>query len=279
MSQRHARVQAAAKINTCLEVLGRRADGFHELETVFQQIALYDQLTLEESSETGTRITYTNVDYDFGHEDICWRAVEALRPHVPGMPGISVKIEKHIPVAAGLGGASSDAAAILRVLAQWYAIERQVCQMTALDLGSDVPFFLNGGRAYARGRGEQLQPLPAAAQAQCFLLLSDCALQTADVFAALSDEERGPRPALGQEICQQHLSNRLTAAARRLRPQLDQLFNAAVERDIDIHLSGSGSACFSFDPRCRELPLSSILTLALLNKSPGVRWHDGAGDG
>lgn len=255
---REAQLQAAAKINLYLEVLGQRDDGFHDLALVFQRIALADHVHISEQAEPGTLIRYTNRDYDFAEQDICWRAVELMRSLVPQMSGMLVEIEKHIPVGGGLGGSSSDAACILRQLATWYGISETRLPTLALELGSDVPFFLSAPCAYATGRGELLTPLPVPAVAGCYLICFEQGLETAAVFRALTDSERRTR---SDDVLQRWHTvaqaspidalcfNRLTQAAARLHPGLDALLGRAAAADIVVHMSGSGSSCFSFDDR------------------------------
>ena len=258
---RQAQLQAPAKINLYLEVLGQRADGFHDLSLVFQRIALADAINLRECGGTETSVMYTNRDYHFAQQDICWRAVELLRPLAPQMPGIAIEIEKHIPVGGGLGGSSSNAASILRQLAEWYAIDPTSLPALALALGSDVPFFLSAPCAYATGRGEELTALAPRSVSGCYLLCFETGLETAAVFRALCDQERGPRQdhALEQWRANTEATaldtlchNRLTAAARRLHPGLDALFERAAQDGIAVHMSGSGSCCYSFDNRVGE---------------------------
>ncbi len=158
---RSIRLPAFAKINECLCILGRRPDGYHELRTIFQSIGLHD--TLEISLVRGGAI---HLDCDdpalpAGRENLVWRAVAAARRALGLRAGVRVRLEKRIPVGRGLGGGSSDAAVALM------AIERlagrrlgpQRLARIAAQLGSDVPFFLYGGRALGLGRGEELYPL------------------------------------------------------------------------------------------------------------------------
>ncbi len=262
MTLRQRELLAPAKINLYLEILGRRADGFHELESIFQTIDLSDRISVRElaaaNAQALTQIHYSNVDADYGNADICYRAVEAVRAQCPSLAPLSVVIEKHIPVGGGLGGASSDAAALLKTLAAWYALDDQLIFDIALELGSDVPFFLSGGTMHALGRGEILHALPVADLGQGYLLKLALGQETAAVFKAMSEEERGPRQARGINFWQtadlaQHLFNRLSDVTRRLHPSVDALLSAAEAAAIPVYMTGSGSTCFSFDPRVRDL--------------------------
>ena len=274
MSLRQQELLAPAKINLYLEILGRRTDGFHELETVFQSIDLADRVRITEVAidPQQTQIRYTNVDANYGTADICYRAVEVLRALCPSMPGISVDIEKHIPVGGGLGGASSDAAAILKTLAAWYEIDGKIIQSIALELGSDVPFFLRGGTMHAMGRGEELHALPDFQGGDGYLLSLPQGQETASVFKALSDDERGPRIARGLAFWQQAdlkgaCFNRLTTATRRLHAGVDGLLTAAAAAKLPVFMSGSGSTCFSFDEGVQQLTGVTVTPFRCLSAS------------
>ncbi len=163
-------VAAYAKINWSLRVTGKRADGYHDIETLFQTISLHDVLIIEESD----RLTLTCSDPSIPVDDtnLVMRAARAI--------GVTARIhlEKRIPTGGGLGGGSSDAAAVLT------AFDRKELQL-ALSLGSDVPFFLQGGTAYATGRGEEIEPLPRVAPVPLLLLFPEERVLTAQAYATL----------------------------------------------------------------------------------------------
>lgn len=164
--------QAPAKLNLFLRVIGRRADGFHELETVFQAIDLADELTV--APEDALQLTGGCADAPPGPENLVLRAAAALREATGCTRGAVMHLEKRIPVGAGLGGGSSDAAAALIALNRLWDlnVSRERLMELAARLGSDVPFFLMGGAALGRGRGELLEPLPLipGAASRCFVL-------------------------------------------------------------------------------------------------------------
>ncbi len=246
-------VSAPAKVNLHLEILGRRGDGFHALETVFQTLELADEVTVELSSGAGITLSCDDPTLPTDAGNLAWRAAAAFARRCPVVGRCHVHLRKRVPAGAGLGGGSSDAAAVLRVLAGLVPAPpaAELCAIAA-ELGSDVPFFLTGGTAHALGRGEIVTALPDLPRLPLTVLKPPPPLPTPAVYAALSDEERGPRPALGVEHFRARcaagevgpLHNRLDRSARRLEPQVDRLLAWLAERGAPALLSGSGSACF-----------------------------------
>lgn len=152
-------LEAYAKINIGLRIIERRADGFHSIETIFHRIHLSDTLTLAPAAN-GIRLTCSDPTVPSDHTNLCWRAVEALQAECRTDLGAVMHLHKRIPSGAGLGGGSSDAAAVLRHLpALWNKRVPDVrLRELGAGLGSDVPFFLQDASAYAEGRGERLTP-------------------------------------------------------------------------------------------------------------------------
>lgn len=150
---------AAAKVNLTLEVLGRRDDGYHELSTVMQAIDLCDRLVLEDAE--AMELCSASPDMPVDRANLALRAAWALREAAGVDRGVRITLVKRIPVAAGLGGGSSDAAAVLLGLNRLWGLRwaRRRLDDVAVTLGMDVPFFLRGGAAHGTGRGEQLRPV------------------------------------------------------------------------------------------------------------------------
>ena len=164
--------ESYAKINWSLRITGRRADGFHDLETVFQTISLHDTLTFNRGD--GLSLTCSDPTIPIDETNLVLRAARAA-----GAENLAIHIEKRIPAGGGLGGGSSDAAATLIELGK-------PDPAMALSLGSDVPFFLGGGTAYATGRGEILTPLPPMAGIPLLLVLPPEKVLTRDAFALVT---------------------------------------------------------------------------------------------
>lgn len=151
-----------AKINLGLYVLGKRADGFHDIWTIFQELEFHDTLYFRRSSEP-LRITTTHPELAVGADNLVYRAVQLFQEYTGCPMPVHIHIEKSIPLGAGLGGGSSNAATTLRGMNRLFELHLTTEELCALGakLGSDVPFFLYGGTAVATGRGEQLRRYPS----------------------------------------------------------------------------------------------------------------------
>lgn len=154
-------LNAYAKVNLTLNVLGERGDGFHEIESVMHTIALHDSVTLREAG-AGVEVVVSNGDAPNDHRNLVVRAAQLLRETFRVDRNVQIELTKRVPAAAGLGGGSSDAAVTLLGLVQMWKLRLDGRELLALagKLGSDVPFFLEGGAVVARGRGERLSYLP-----------------------------------------------------------------------------------------------------------------------
>jgi 4-diphosphocytidyl-2-C-methyl-D-erythritol kinase len=225
-------VNAYAKINWSLRITGKRADGFHDLETLFQTISLHDTLTFEDSDHLSLTCDDPSIPVD--ETNLVIRAA--------GNAMFAISLHKEIPAGGGLGGGSSDAAATLIALGN-------PSPEIALSLGSDVPFFLTGGTAYATGRGEILTPLPRIAGIPLLLLIPDERVSTARAFGML----RTFSPALGIERYRAMIEDDLLSHAAELvndfeEPVFDMLPKLATlkkqlyeEGAAWAAMSGSGS--------------------------------------
>ena len=186
MSVRKARVRALAKINLDLRVLGKRPDGFHELRTIFQTISLAD--TLDIAFTPGRRSAITLDDPHAIPDNLVVRAARMAMEATGASGRVEMRLSKRIPMGAGLGGGSSDAAAVLLalpVLAGRSIPLPELCPI-AQDLGSDVPFFLLGGAAVGVGRGTELFPLPDIPPAAGVLVVPGVHVNTAEAYRRLS---------------------------------------------------------------------------------------------
>ena len=184
-------LEAFAKVNRSLVVLGRRPDGYHEIDTLFQTIDLSDEIRFEE--DRSLSLSAGGIDLPEGGENLVVRAAHALSEHAGVVRGARIRLWKRIPVGAGLGGGSADAAATLLGLNALWRLERSADDLCAIaaTVGSDVPFFLHGGRARGTGRGERIEPLPDRASECLVLFLPPFGMATPEVYRALA---AGPTP-------------------------------------------------------------------------------------
>src|SRR5262245_11501410 len=181
-SARRLVLLAAAKVNLALEVLGKRADGYHEIATVLQAVDLFDRIVLEAADTLSLHTDDPDLPADEGN--LVMRAARLLQKAAGIESGARIRLQKRIPVAAGLGGGSSDAAATLWGLNRLWKLRWPTARLQelAVELGMDVPFFLGAGRAVARGRGEQLATLPGGGGYALVLVNPRVPLSTRDVY-------------------------------------------------------------------------------------------------
>lgn len=187
------RGRAPAKVNLALHVLNRRPDGFHELRTVFQTIALADRLKVTYRPRARSCVELScNRPELAGDDNLAARAARRLLEAGKWPGAVEIDLEKRIPAGAGLGGGSSDAAAVLLALGKMLRPRpsRAVLCEAAAELGSDVPFFLVGGRCVGVGRGEEVYPLPDPPRRWLVVLAPQQPVSTAQAYAALSQSRR-----------------------------------------------------------------------------------------
>lgn len=184
---REAAWPAPAKLNRFIHVLGRRDDGFHDIQTLFQFIDLCDELRFEPRDDGAIRRA-GDVPGVPADEDIVVRAAEALREAggAKAASGVDIQLEKRIPMQAGLGGGSSDAATTLHALNRFWALGLDRDELAAIGarLGSDVPVFVRGEAAWGQGRGERLEPASDLDEPDFLLVCPDCAVSTAEIYGA-----------------------------------------------------------------------------------------------
>jgi 4-diphosphocytidyl-2-C-methyl-D-erythritol kinase len=251
--------EAPAKLNLHLEVLGRRADGYHDLRTVFQAIDLSDTVSVRSGDVPGFRLAIEGPEpVPAGPENLVLRAAGALAARLGESRGAEIRLVKRIPAGTGLGGGSSDAAATLLALeALWgRTLDPADRAGLALDLGSDVPFFLRGGTALGEGRGERLSPFPAPPPAGWLLVVPDFRIATADAYRALEGRLTAPGapPRMLKTACErggfesfvENIGNDLEAGVVRIQPRLARMKQELRSRGAAYAgITGSGSALFA----------------------------------
>ncbi|MEW6127155.1 MAG: 4-(cytidine 5'-diphospho)-2-C-methyl-D-erythritol kinase [Acidobacteriota bacterium] len=189
------RVKSYAKINWTLDVLYKREDGFHELRTIYQTVSLHDTLTLTET-DGAIDIVCADARVPTDETNLVYRAAAKLREAAGVRSGARIEIEKRIPVAAGMGGGSSNAAATLLGLLRLWRVVMDETQLTSMaaELGSDVPLFLIGGTMLGIGRGEEVYPIAEVNCANLLLVNPGIAVSTAEAYKKLSRLTRQESP-------------------------------------------------------------------------------------
>lgn len=224
------KIYAPAKINLVLELLGRRTDGYHNLRSIMQTVTLADELIIEKNTIYRLRFQCKNMDADSGDKNLAVVAAEAFYRELGQSPSVDITLTKKIPVAAGLGGGSSDAAAVLRGLNKMHNAPFSPPELRAIgsSLGSDVPFFIDGGTALAEGRGEKITLLPFIGKLLILLVNPGFPVSTARVYASCNLDLTTPRrlhnilPALSKGKIS---AEKLTAAVHNdLQPTVIDLF-------------------------------------------------------
>jgi 4-diphosphocytidyl-2-C-methyl-D-erythritol kinase len=259
------RIRAHAKINLDLRVLGTRADGFHELRTVFQAISLHDTITVV-PREGPFAIECSTAGVPLDRLNLVWKAAQALwraARREGEVRDLLVQLDKKIPLQAGLGGGSGNAAAALIALARAWRLHVRPTQLTdvAATLGADVPFFLSGGTALGLGIGEEIYPLADLPRHWIVLVIPGFGVSTVDAYNWY-DRERdvdrgvvrepqhvpGPWPSRAAQMI-----NDLEPPVARRHPEIDQM-KATLRRAgaLAAAMSGSGSAVFGLFQRSEE---------------------------
>ncbi|MDO8687815.1 MAG: 4-(cytidine 5'-diphospho)-2-C-methyl-D-erythritol kinase [Dehalococcoidales bacterium] len=250
-------VRALAKLNLTLEVLGKRQDGFHEIRSVMQTISLSDSL----SFQPGQRITFkSDLTGWLAAESLVSRATGLLQQVSGCMQGVSIEVTKHIPLSSGLGGDSSDAAAVLLGLNQFWqlGLSPQKLLELARQLGSDVSFFLYGGTALLEGRGEIVTPLPPLPHRWVVLVMPPVprlpektkrlyeSLRATDFTDGQNTQRLVEEIKMGREFTPSLLCNTFENVASARFPGLDTCREQMVKAGAaDVRLAGSGPALFS----------------------------------
>lgn len=287
-------LSAAAKVNLALEVLSKRADGYHEIATVLMTVDLSDRVTLEDVETLEVRANAADVPTDA--TNLALRAALALREAAGVDRGVRITLDKRIPVAAGLGGGSADAAAVLLGLNRLWRLRWPPAGLAdvAVSIGMDVPFFLRGGGALATGRGENLEPIMSASLA---LVLANPKFgsSTAHAYGRVTPEmytdgrrvraliqALGTRRAAGVAAS---LYNGLEAAVAPVHPEIGRMRAALLAAGaLGAAMSGSGPTVFgvarSFEHarqlRARLSRASWACWAVRTTRGPAVRFRNGA---
>ncbi|MBT2761432.1 4-(cytidine 5'-diphospho)-2-C-methyl-D-erythritol kinase [Paenibacillus sp. ISL-20] len=249
--------KAPAKINLMLDVLHKRPDGFHEVEMVMTMIDLADRLEMSEQKRDTIIITSQAGYIPLDEKNLAFQAARLIKERYDVKKGVHIHLDKKIPVAAGLAGGSSDAAATLRGLNRLWGLgipQKELLTLGA-ELGSDVPFCVTGGTALATGRGEVLTPIPNPPQCWVIVAKPPINVSTAEVYGRLRSEQIQRHPSAErmvealtqgsfQQMCQS-LGNVLEEVTLKMHPEVQQLKEGMLKLGADGALmSGSGPTVF-----------------------------------
>lgn len=272
------RVRAHAKINLNLQVLGRRPDGYHELRTVFQALALHDTLRLTPGSGPFT-LQSSDARVPPDSTNLVWRAADLLWRHLGragAMRDVAIRIEKCIPMKAGLGGGSADAAAALVGLACLWGQDVPAADLVTLgrEVGADVPFFLTGGTAFGVGRGDEISPLPDLPPLGVLLVFPSFDVSTAEAYRWL-DEDRaegalrtsGPSDPRTLRVGDIEIANDFEPVVSVRHPQIAGVVTDLLDRGaVAAAMTGSGSTVFGIYER-DEVLAAAARTMSRLGYS------------
>lgn len=259
-------LKAPAKVNLFLKVIGRRADGYHDIETLFEKIGLFDKITLEMSCRIS--VSSDNNDMPKEQDDLTFKAAKLLEERCKMPLGVSIKIEKSIPVGAGLGGGSSDAAAVLKGLNSLYKLELSTEELSILGakLGADVPFFISERTwAIGRQRGDSIEPFDTQMKLWHLLIVPRFVIRAKEAYdwkdqstkvqrrsvfdTALSALKNNDIEALGN-----NLYNDLEGATFKREPFVEGLKKGLVDAGArGAMVSGSGPCLFGIIDKEKEV--------------------------
>ena len=252
-------IQARAKINWTLDVVGTLPNGYHDLDMLMQSVTLCDQMTIEDAPECTLAVRMEDDFVPADESNLVLRAARALQAATGETRSARMTLRKFIPVAAGMGGGSSDAAAALKGLNLLWGLglPDERLEEIGLTIGADVPFCIRGGLQRAQGVGERLTPLTLKTPLYLVAFQPCRGLSTKEVFTALHEEGIDPadRPdndaaqrALAQgnvRLLGRSMGNVLEPVSRRLRPQIDEAIRAIeASGAVGARMTGSGSAVF-----------------------------------
>ena len=252
--------KAYAKINLVLNIGDLRPDGYHDIQTIMQSLELHDDVTVEQTGGTGITVTASVDTIPTDESNLAVKAVKAFAAKT-GVPadGLSIHIEKRIPVAAGLGGGSSDAAATLRALNVLYETNLSVDELAeiGIEVGSDVPFCVHGGCAYVEGKGDMV--VPTTPMPQCIIVIGkpDLAISTEKMYQRFDQAELPQRANHTPEIMLGLRWENLKAVAESVGNAFEQVLMKNERNTVDMMkevmnqfgtlgtaMTGSGPAVF-----------------------------------
>ncbi len=286
--------KAYAKINLGLDVLRRRADGYHEVKMIMQTVNICDDLTFEQSAESGVHLEIEGADLPTGGDNLICRAAALIMEAGKIAEGVHITLQKRIPIAAGMAGGSADAAAALRGLNRLFGLgyTAQKLRELGVKLGADIPYCIEGGTMLSEGIGEILTALPAPPACHLVVAKPDIDVSTAFVYGNLKADSLPFHPdidGMAQALAQGNLrgitdkmGNVLETVTEKAYPVITELKTQMCELGAENALmSGSGPTVFGI---CVKKETAERIAAAIRNKEPAcavfvTSFHNGAKEG
>ncbi|WP_010113164.1 4-(cytidine 5'-diphospho)-2-C-methyl-D-erythritol kinase [Acinetobacter sp. P8-3-8] len=271
------RVPSPAKLNLFLHITGRRENGYHELQSIFQLIDLFDWLEFTQTNDPAIHIDgLSDVDQE---QNLIYKAIQILKPYAQNISGLNIRIEKNIPMGAGLGGGSSNAATTLIVVNQLWHCGLNTEQLAELGvkLGADVPIFVHGRNAWAEGIGEHLTFIDLD-QKQYIVLKPDCFISTQLLFSQKTlTRDTKPTKFCAYQLKPSDFRNDFEPLARSLYPEVDEAMQY-LDQFGKAKLTGTGACVFveiteqmKIDDILNHSPCRAYLVNSL-NESPLIHF-------
>ena len=250
-------INAPAKINVGLDVVGKREDGYHEIKTIMQSIRLFDRLTLTKKKDPGVRLT-TNLKFlPTDENNLIVKSAKMLMKEFELEGGLTINLEKRIPVAAGMAGGSTDAASTMIAINQMYELGLSNSQLMkrAVKIGADIPYCIMKGTALAEGIGEKLSTIPKLPNCQILLIKPKTHVSTREVYAGLSVDENTVHPDIDRMIADmknkdlkslcENMGNILESVTIPAHPEIAEIKEFMMENGaLGALMSGSGPTVF-----------------------------------
>lgn len=271
-------IRAYAKINLGLDIIGKRPDGYHDIRTVMQTIGVYDEITVVKKPEAGVTMDCSDPTLSVGEDNLCLRAVSVLESKLGLKNGYHISLLKNIPMQAGLGGGSTDAAAVFKainILEKYNLSDERLIEYSA-TLGADVAFFIKGGCALAEGIGEVLTPIDSSLEYHILLVKPDFNVSTKDAYRWLDEEKNKIHPQINEIVsCIQkedvlkfgymlNNSNVFESVVNKNYPKISTLLcDVKNGGALASCMSGSGSSVYGFFTKkesalkCRDMILKN----------------------
>tara|TARA_B100001146_G_scaffold147577_1_gene129702 strand:- start:151 stop:1014 length:864 start_codon:yes stop_codon:yes gene_type:complete len=268
------KIKAPAKVNLSLEILGKRVDGFHDISSIIQTISLFDKLQIEIDDD----LTLESPGFDLDpNENIVFLAAKNMREKYAVDFGARMVLQKEIPVSAGLGGGSSDAAAAIKILNEIWSLNLPLQELVAFasTIGSDIPFFLEGGTSFVQGRGELIRELPDCQVGWIVIVVPNIKLEnkTKTMYSYLIEDSHTSgglsrkleaRIRNGGDCPPQLMFNGFLDVAKTTIPGIKEVVSIFNKVGVqEIHLAGSGPSLFTI---VKRKEIATALSLLLTHK-------------